>query len=273
MIAGRMERLSIKQAFAARRAKRQIALMPFIPAGFPSLEITAAVLPALAAGGADLIEIGIPFSDPIADGPVIQAAFTETLHKKIKVADIFATVASVRSQVAVPLLAMLSYSIVFRHGVKQFVTDAKSAGFDGLIIPDLPPPEAQTIVEIIRSGGLETVLLIAPTTEAARRAEIARLSSGFIYYMSVAGITGERKSLPDDLAKNLAELKTLTATPVCVGFGVSNAGHVRQLIGVADGAIVGTALVRQMTAARDQTPAEIADVCKAYCRELLSGAR
>jgi tryptophan synthase alpha chain len=268
-----MARVSIAQTFENLRAKKQIALMPFIPAGYPSLAATEAVLPALEAGGASMIEIGVPFSDPIADGPIIQASFTEALKAKIKVADVFASVKKVRDKVSIPLLAMLSYSIVFRRGVEKFTAEAKAAGFDGLIIPDLPPPEAQTVTKLIRQGGLDTVLLVAPTTTAERRKEIADLSSGFVYYLSVSGITGERTSLPEDLAKNLAELKSISKTPVCVGFGISTAEHVKQLSGAADGAIVGTAVVRRMTANKDKSPAEVAKVCEDYCRELLSSVR
>src|SRR6185437_1085784 len=164
--------------------------------------------------GATVIEIGFPFSDPIADGPVIQEAFVDSLSRKIKVADVFATVAKIRDQVSLPLVGMLSYSIVFRYGISQFVKDAKSAGFDGLILPDLPPPEAQRVCEQVRAGGLDTILLVAPTTTPQRHAEIVRLSSGFVYYLSVSGITGERDQLPADLAENVRQLKSVTALPV-----------------------------------------------------------
>jgi len=268
-----MPRFSIAQTFETLRAKKQIALMPFVPAGYPSLAATEAILPALEAGGANLIEIGVPFSDPIADGPIIQAAFTEALEHKIKVADVFAVVSKVRARVSIPMLAMLSYSIVYRYGVEKFVADAKAAGFDALIIPDLPPPEAQKICALIRKGGLDTVLLVAPSTSADRRKEIANLSSGFVYYLSVAGITGERTSLPTDLAANLATMKAMTAVPLCVGFGVNTAAHVKQLAGAADGAIVGTAFVRRINQHKTGSPAEIADACGKYCRELLAEVR
>jgi tryptophan synthase alpha chain len=273
IIAASMPRVSIAQTFANLRSKEQIALMPFIPAGYPSLAATEAILPALEAGGASLIEIGVPFSDPVADGPIIQAAFTEALKAKIKVADVFAVVKKVRDRVSIPMLAMLSYSIVFRHGVEKFTADAKAAGFDGLIIPDLPPPEAQKVVGTIQKGGLDTVLLVAPSTTQERRKEIADLSSGFVYYLSVAGITGERTALPSDLAKGLAEMKRLSDRPVCVGFGINTAEHVKQLAGSAEGAIVGSAVVRRINAHKDKSPDEIANVCESYCRELLAQVR
>src|SRR3954451_9030231 len=155
--------------------------MPFVAAGYPDLATTTAVLPAMESAGANLIEVGFPFSDPIADGPIVQEAFTAALAHQIKVAQVFESVAAARPRTAVPLLGMLSYSIVFRYGVRRFVADARAAGFDGLILPDLPPPEAQRICDDVRAGGLETVLLIAPSTTPERRREIAELSSGFIY--------------------------------------------------------------------------------------------
>ena len=145
------------------------------------------------AGGASVIEIGIPFSDPVADGPIIQEAFTAALARKVKVADVFRTLTSVRPKLTIPVVGMLSYSIVFRYGVDKFVRDAKSAGFDGLILPDLPPPEAKSICGKVRAAELDTILLVAPTTTEERRKQIGELSSGFVYYLSVAGITGERR--------------------------------------------------------------------------------
>ena len=265
--------MSIRQTFDALRQRGQIGLMPFVPAGYPDLETTRQTLPALAAAGANVIEIGIPFSDPIADGPVIQEAFTAALSRKLRLADIFATVASARPAVSVPLVAMVSYSIVFRYGLDRFLADMKSAGFDGLILPDLPPPEAQQICRTVQSAGLDTTLLVAPTTAPQRRQEIADLCSGFVYYLSISGITGERDRLPADLAQNVTGLKRLTDKPVCVGFGISQPEHVARLAGVADGAIVGSAVVRRMQQHAHEGPAAIAQAVAAYCGELLSRVR
>lgn len=243
--------------------------MPFIPAGYPDLPTTAAILPALQSAGASLIEIGFPFSDPIADGPTIQAAFTAALAKGLQVRDILDTIAAVRPSLTIPLVAMVSYSIVFRYGQERFFRDLSTSGFDGIIIPDLPPPEAQSVCKGVRAAGLDTVLLVSPTTAVERRREIVELCSGFIYYMSISGITGERSSLPADLADNLKQLRTLTEKPLCVGFGISTRPHVEQLKGHADGAIVGSAFVRQMAKVADATPASIATAVEAYCRTLL----
>src|SRR3954451_4321858 len=181
LIIAALMRRSLKQTFEELRAKKQIAMMPFIAAGYPDLETTIATIPALEGAGANLLEIGFPFSDPIADGPVIQEAFVKALAKKIRVADVFHAISQVREKVSIPLVAMLSFTVVFRYGLERFVKEAKAAGFDGLILPDLPPPEAQRVCKTIQSGGLDTVLLVAPTTTVERRKEIAELSSGFVY--------------------------------------------------------------------------------------------
>lgn len=266
-------RRSIRETFDALKAKGHIGLVPFISAGYPDLATTATCLPALEAAGASVIELGFPFSDPIADGPVIQEAYTAALAKKVKVGEIFETVAAARGAVGLPIVGMLSYSIIFRYGPARFVAEAKSAGFDGLIIPDLPPPEAQGVCETVRAGGLDTILLVAPSTTPDRRKQIAELSSGFIYYLSVAGITGERDQLPADLAENVRQLKGMTDKPVCVGFGISKPRHVAQLAGVADGAIVGSAVVRRMTSHITEGPETISAALRQLVAELLSEAR
>ena len=244
--------------------------MPFLPAGFPDLETTVESLPALESGGASVVEIGFPFSDPIADGPVIQEAFTAALARRIRVADVFSAVAAARPKVSLPLVSMVSYSIVFRFGVEKFAADARAAGFDGLILPDLPPPEAQRVCQSVRAAGLDTILLVAPTTTPERRRQIVQLSSGFVYYLSVSGITGERDQLPPDLTANVRELRALGQRPVCVGFGIHQPRHVKQLEGIADGAIVGTAYVRRMQQHAGEGPARISQVVGDYTRELLS---
>jgi tryptophan synthase alpha chain len=259
---------SIGQTFQLIRAAKQIALMPFVPAGYPTLETTAACILALQAAGASLIELGFPFSDPIADGPTIQEAFTYALGHGVRIAQVIETIKSIRGRVKIPLVAMLSYSIVYRYGLERFVRELADAGFAGLILPDLPPPEAQSVCDKIRAGGLDTVLLIAPTTSRQRRIEIARLCSGFVYYLSVSGITGERDQLPADLAENVRDLKSNTDVPVCIGFGIHRAAQVQQLRGMADGAIVGTAFVRRMKEHVRESPDAIATILGRYCHEL-----
>jgi tryptophan synthase alpha chain len=263
---------SFRQTFETLRGRGHIGLLPFVPAGYPDLQTTATCLVGAERGGASAIEVGIPFSDPIADGPIVQEAFSAALAKKLKVEQTFETVASVRGKLLIPLVSMVSYSIVFRYGVERFVKTAREAGFNGLILPDLPPPEAQKICDLVQAGGLDTILLIAPTTSPERRREIARLSSGFIYYLSISGITGERDKLPADLEANLRQIRDLTDRPVCVGFGISRPEHVAQLQGKADGAIVGSGVVRRMKEHLNDGPAALGSAVERYTRDLLSVA-
>jgi tryptophan synthase alpha chain len=260
------------QSFAQRRGQR-IGLVPFIAAGFPDIQTSAATIKAVDAASAAAIEVGFPFTDPIADGATIQQAYTAALAKKIKVADVLQSVSSIASQVKAPLIGMVSYSIVYRIGAQKFFADAKAAGFSALIIPDLPPPEAQKTANHIHAAGLATIFLIAPTTPPARRKEIAALCTGFVYYLSVSGITGARAELPPDVAPNVRELKSMTPCPVCVGFGISKPEHLAQLSSVADGAIVGSAIVKRMTDSATQGPAATAELIGNYCRQLLAGAK
>ena len=266
----RAARRTIAQTFDELRQHKRIGLVAFIPAGYPNLATTQAALPALEQAGASVIEIGFPFSDPIADGPTIQAAFTETLARGLKVNEIFGTVAAVRDKLSLPLVAMVTYTIVFRYGLEKFVSEAKNSGFDGLILPDLPPPEAQRVCETVRAGGLDTTLLVAPTTTPQRRKEIASLSSGFVYYLSVSGITGERDQLPTDVAENVKQIKSFTDRPVCVGFGIHRPIQIAQLFGVADGAIVGSAFVKRMKEHASEGAEAIAQHLSDYARHLLA---
>jgi tryptophan synthase alpha chain len=259
----------ISDTFNRLRASKRIGFIPFVPAGYPDLATTQAAIRALNASGADVIEVGFPFSDPVADGPTIQEAFAYALARKLKVQEIFDAVRRVRAEVSCPLVAMVSFSIVFRYGVERFIEAARQAGFSGLIIPDLPPPEAQRICDQIRAGGLDTILLVAPTTSSARRKQIAELCSGFIYYLSVSGITGARNELPPDLAQNVLQLKSITDRPVCVGFGISTPQQVEMLSAMADGAIVGSALVKVMKQHQDEGAARIAEAISAFCQQLL----
>ena len=265
----------VAAAFAGLRQRRELGLAPFVAAGYPDLSTTVALLPALERGGANVIEVGIPFSDPVADGPTIQAAFNAALARGLRIADVFSAVAETRGDVSVPLVAMVSYSIVFRYGAERFFGDAARAGFDGVILPDLPPPEAAAVCGRANGAGLSTSLLVAPTTSAGRRKEIAELSTGFIYYLSVSGITGERDRLPEDLEANLRQLRSITERPVCVGFGISRPEHLKQLEGKADGAIVGSAIVKRIgeVVAKGGGARGIADELTGYCKHLLSHVR
>ncbi len=229
--------------------------MPFITAGDPDLATTQKVLLELAARGVDLIEIGFPYSDPIADGPVIQASYTRALAGHLRVNDIFAAVKTLRASKSValpPLVAMVAYAIIFRVGSEKFVRDARDAGFAGLIVPDLPADEAAELAALSRANGLDLIQLIAPTTTPARTKKILETASGFIYCISIAGITGVREQLPAELLDQLRGLKTQTQLPLAVGFGISRPEQVDSLRGLADGVIVGSALVRSFAAITEQ---------------------
>ena len=264
---------SIIRTFAELRKTGGRTLLPFVTAGYPDLATTAALLADFERRGVRICEIGIPFSDPIADGPTIQTSYTAALGKGVASGGIFEMVAKHRSHSGggkMALVAMVSYSIVFRHGAEEYLSQAKAAGFDGMIIPDLPVDEAAGMEALASGVGLCNVLLIAPTTPPDRRVEIARQSQGFIYYISVAGITGERDRLPDETIAGVAELRRHTDTPICVGFGISNPQTVETVCSVADGAIVGSAIIRRITDAIDSPTDEIVAKVGNFVGELLA---
>lgn len=260
----------IDQLFDRLRRTGRKALMPFVTAGDPDLRFTAEVIRRLVDRGSHLCELGIPYSDPIADGPVIQASYTRALGQKIKLAEILDVVAGLTPGLAAPIVTMVSYAIVHRHGPSEYAAEAKAAGVAGLIVPDMPVEESGPLAEICRRGGLSLIQLITPTTPRARALRIAERTSGFIYYVSVTGITGERDELPQEIVDNVAWLREQTPLPICIGFGISRPKHVRMLRPVADGLIVGSAIVRRMAEAvarpREQVLGEIAD----YVGELLA---
>ena len=253
---------AIDHLFTELRSANQCAFMPFVTAGDPDLDFTAALLQACAESGAHLCEVGIPYSDPIADGPVIQASYTRALDQGTKLEQIFTTIKQVAQTVRPPLVSMVSFGIVRRVSPARYVEQAKQAGFSGLIIPDLPVEEASEMAAICSEHDVSLIQLIAPTTSESRAVEIAKTSSGFIYFVSVTGITGERRALPDDLASRIEWLKNHTDLPVCVGFGVSQPEQAAMLSQVADGVIVGSAIVRKLGEgqARETILAEVSDL-------------
>ena len=242
--------------------------MPFITAGDPDLATTAALLQELAARGASLCELGIPYSDPIADGPVIQASYTRALNNRVKLADILATAAAVTPTVATPIVSMVSYAIIHRHGPQKYVDDARRAGLAGAIVPDLLVEESAGFAEICRRADFSLIQLVTPTTPRDRALRIAERSSGFLYYVSVTGITGVRSELPPDLLENVAWMRTQTALPICIGFGVSTPAQVKQMTSVADGVIVGSAIVRKLEGAAARPRADVVRDVGAYVAEL-----
>ena len=259
----------IDQLFADLRRQGRHAFMPFVTAGVPDLRFTYDLLGVLEQAGASMVELGIPYSDPVADGPVIQESYTHALQAGTKLDAILDTVRRFRSTSQLPVVTMLSYSIVYCHGLEAYVRDASDAGVDGAIIPDLPVEEAETLDELARALDFKMIHLVTPTTPAERAERIAALCTGFIYYVSVTGLTGERDALPAELTDQVARLRAHTDLPVCIGFGISRPEHVRMLRDVADGVIVGSALVRRINEADPADPQSTLDQIGQMVRDLV----
>lgn len=261
---------AIDTLFAQLRGAGRKALMPFITVGDPDLEFTAEVLRRLVAQGCSLCELGIPYSDPIADGPVIQSSYTRALDQKIKLAQILDMLGRTTPSLPAPVVTMVSYAIIYRHGLDRYIADAQAAGVAGAIVPDLPVEESGPLADICRREDFSLIHLITPTTPRDRARRIADRTTGFIYYVSVTGITGERTELPPEIVDNVARLRQDTQLPICIGFGISRPEHVRLLMPVADGLIVGSAIVRRIAEAtakpRDQVLQQLGD----YLAELLA---
>ena len=264
----------LQVTFDAARAAGKKLLCPFITAGYPTLAATPELLLAVqdALGAHGIIELGIPFSDPVADGPVVQASFTEALAGGATVAKSLACVKAAREKgLTLPVVAMVSFTIIFKKGTREFAKLCAENGVDGVILPDIPLEEAPAVVEVMREHGLRSTLLVAPTTPEPRREAIARLCDGFVYYLSVSGITGERKQLPADVGTNVAALRQVSKVPICVGFGISTPDQVREVTGVADGAIVGSAVMRKIGAGAGLGVGEQREALAGFLRELASG--
>jgi tryptophan synthase alpha chain len=254
---------AIDSLFERLRKKRRKAFIPFITAGDPDVETTVAVARTLADAGADLIEVGFPYSDPIADGPVIQASYTRALAGGLRLDDVLGCIEQMK-ELKRPLAGMVSYSIVHRRGPETFVKLAKEAGLSGLIVPDLPLEESEALGRISAAADLKLIQLVTPTTPTERALRIARQSTGFLYCVSITGITGERDQLPIQIRELLGKLRGETKLPLCVGFGISKPEHVRLLRDHADGIIVGSAIVRRMeqvgSAGLDEVLGEVAEL-------------
>jgi tryptophan synthase alpha chain len=264
---------AIDTLFQRLRSQGRKAFIPFITAGDPDVAGTVQLARTLALNGADLIEIGFPYSDPIADGPVIQASYTRTLERGVRVTDMFACARQIAdlpevTTIRVPLVAMVSCSLIHRRGQEAFLDQAQAAGLSGAIVPDLPFDESEQLSRLAAARDFKLIHLVTPTTPQARAAEIAGRSTGFLYCVSITGITGERDRLPDEVLGLLRWLRGQTELPLCVGFGISKPEHVHLLREEVDGIIVGSALVRRLEQLPQRPAAAVFAEVGALVREL-----
>ncbi|MGB2601159.1 MAG: tryptophan synthase subunit alpha [Candidatus Omnitrophota bacterium] len=234
----------IDQTFKRLKKDKKKAFIAYVAAGDPDMKTTEKIVLSLAKAGADLIELGIPFSDPLADGPTIQKATQRSLKAGCTVKKVLAMVKQLRREIDTPLVFMTYYNIVFNYGIPNFIKDAKACGADGVIVPDLPMEESGELTKVADKEDFSVILLAAPTTPPDRFKKIAARSRGFIYYVSLTGVTGVRKELSKKLKTDIRKLKKMTTKPVCVGFGISNASQAKDIAKAADGVIVGSAIIK-----------------------------
>lgn len=234
----------ISRGFENARARGEKALITYIMAGDPSIEKTKDLVFVLEEGGADIIELGVPFSDPLADGPVIQRASERALASGTTLDMVLSLVGDVRKRSDIPIILMTYYNIIFRYGEERFVKDAASQGVDGFIIPDLPPEEGENLIHLSRAGGLDAVFLLAPTSTEDRISLVSKRSTGFIYYVSLTGVTGIREGISEAVGPMVQKIKMHTSKPVAVGFGISTPSQASDIAEYADGVVIGSAIVR-----------------------------
>ena len=266
-----MSSARIAQRFEQLSAQGQSGFVAYVTAGDPSPEASLAILHALESAGTDVIEIGIPFSDPLADGPTIQAAANRALQAGMTVAGTLELVRRFREKSELPLVLFTYLNPIYTYGFEKFLTDAAAAGADGLLILDLPPDEADQNAELVFAGGLDPIRLIAPTTPPERMAKIAAAGRGFIYYVSREGVTGEQTSLSDTIASQVAELRQHTPLPIAVGFGISTPEQSASVAKQSQAVVVGSAIVRRIAenASAEDLPKRIAD----FVRPLVQAAK
>lgn len=234
----------IDRTFKRLKTERRKAFISYITAGDPDLAVTGRLVLELEKSGADIVELGIPFSDPIADGPIIQAASYRALSGGASLVKIFALVKKLRKDTEIPIVFMTYYNPILKYGLINFFASCKTAGVDGVIVPDLPVEESLELVRLGKKAGIKTIFLVAPTSTKDRIKEIIKRSSGFVYYVSSTGVTGTRKNMSSDIVKKVRLIRSMTSKPVAVGFGVSDAKQAAVISRIADGVIVGSAIVK-----------------------------
>jgi tryptophan synthase alpha chain len=241
----------IDNKFSELRSKGEKAMIPFVTAGDPDLQTTVEIVKSMEEAGADIIELGIPYSDPLADGPVIQESSQRALSSGAGISNIMETVVEIRKTVEVPLLYLVYYNSVFRYGIEKFIKGASEAGIDGLIIPDLPLEERQELANICECFNIHLIPLIAPTSKE-RIKTIVHKAKGFVYCVSVAGVTGTRDSISTNIEEYMKTIGEYTDLPKALGFGISSAGMAEKYKNCADGIIVGSAIIKRIAEARDK---------------------
>jgi len=260
----------IAETFAALRARRRTGLVAFLTVGYPSVEETLRLVPALIEGGADVIELGVPFSDPLAEGPTIQRSSHHALERGVTPAVCLDVVAGLRAQgVEAPIVLMGYYNPLLSYGLEEFCRDAAAAGADGIIAVDLPPEESHPLRDACRRRGLDLVYLLAPTSTDGRIELVAGLASGFVYCVSVTGVTGAREELPAGLSAFVNRVRARTPLPVAVGFGISKPKHFRAVARIADAAVIGSAIIDEIDRS---DPSERVGKVKRYA-EVVTGRR
>jgi tryptophan synthase alpha chain len=242
----------IEQKFQSLKIQKRKAFIAFITAGDPDLKTTEKLVTALEGAGVDIIELGIPFSDPLADGPTIQASFLRALNKGTTVKKILETVRRIRRQTSIPIAFMTSYNPILRFGEEKFIKACAVTGVDGLIVPDLPPEEAQNLQKLAQRHDIAVIFFAAPTSTDKRIKANTKASSGFVYYVSLTGITGTQKAVAQAVVKQIKRIKRFTKKPVCAGFGISTPQQVKDIGRAADGVIVGSAIVKSIQEHRGQ---------------------
>ena len=253
---------SISQCFQNLKERQECALIPFITAGDPNLEITAKALKVLDDNGADIIELGVPYSDPLADGPVIQAAATRALQKETRLEQVLEIVSKVKPSIKAPIVLFTYYNPILNRGIETFLQQIAKAGIAGLVVPDLPVDEAANLLELARENGIEVILLVAPTSDRDRIELIAQQSRGFIYLVSVTGVTGMRSQIEGRVKDLLQDIRSLTDKPIGIGFGISNSEQARQMKDWgADAVIVGSAFVKRLARGEEGLSA-VAELCQ-----------
>ncbi len=254
--------ISVSSCFESLRDRHECALIPFITAGDPDLATTAKALIALDRAGADIIELGVPYSDPLADGPVIQAAATRALQAGVKLADVLAVVAKVSPEIKAPIILFTYYNPILSLGIPEFLRRVVAAGVKGLVVPDLPLEESTTLLEPASLMGIEVIMLVAPTSPPDRMKAIAASAQGFVYLVSVTGVTGMREGMGSNIGGILNQLRSLTDKPIAVGFGISDPVQAKQVKELgADGVIVGSAMVKKLAS-------EGVESIEQFCRDL-----